>query len=288
MTYDQAANLRSRLKTPEQTIENAKTISVVSGKGGVGKSNIALNIAIDLSQRDYRVLVMDLDVGMGNIDILVGQHTDNSIVDMLHDNMPIQDIITEGPAGLSYISGGTGFADFFTMDQMKINYFLQEFEKLKRMYDYIFFDMGAGATSDSIFFILASEECILITTPEPTALTDAYAMVKKILYRDNEMSISIIMNRVREIRQGKIILDKFQTIIRKFLHVETHALGILPDDPIVREAVSGQTPFILWKGKAPISKSLRQITEKYTNGKGLQNKRSSSFVQKLRRLLLER
>lgn len=289
MKYDQASNLRFQLKESVPTIKNAKTISIVSGKGGVGKSNIALNMAVDLSRFNYRVLIIDLDVGMGNIDILLGQHADESFVDLLHGSLPVKEIIVEGPANLNYISGGTGFTEFFKMNQTAIDHFLREFQKLKSMYDYIIFDMGAGVTSDSIFFILASEESIVITTPEPTALTDAYAMVKKILYHDNNIPISIVMNRAKEKRQGERVLKQFQTIIQKFLRVETRALGVLPDDPTVSEAVSRQTPFILWNEKAPISKALRQITKNYvTNTSEPINKQPTSFVQKLKRLLMER
>lgn len=289
MKNDQAENLRVQLKNNSQPVKNAKTLSVVSGKGGVGKSNIALNFAIDLIHHGNRVLVIDLDVGMGNIDVLLGQHADKSIVDMLHESLPVHDIIVEGPVNLAYISGGSGFTESFTMDQTKTDHFLLAFQKLRTMYDYILFDMGAGVTSDSIFFILASEECIVVTTPEPTAITDAYAMVKKVVHHDHAMPVSIIMNRVRDLRQGNLIVNQFQTIIRHFLNVEAKALGILPDDPTVSEAVFQQTPFILWKPRAPISKALHHITKNYVVNKiGTDKKESTSFVQKLKHLLMER
>lgn len=288
MRHDQATNLRFKLKNHSIQPRDAKTISVISGKGGVGKSNVALNFAIDLLRHNHRVLVMDLDVGMGNIDILLGQHAEKTIVDLLHDRLEVQEIIVNGPENLAYISGGTGFTDFFSMSKMEIDHFLLEFQKLRSMFDYIIFDVGAGVTSESMFFILASDESIVITTPEPTAITDAYALVKQIVYREEGMPISIIMNRARVNQQGKRVLSRFQTIIRNFLHIETNALGVLPDDPTVSEAVSRQRPFILWKNRAPISKALRQITNHYiTDTEEPDNKQHTSFVQKLKRLLME-
>src|SRR5699024_9950125 len=115
------------------------------------------------------------------------------------------------------------------------------------------------------------------------------AMIKKIVYHEKNMPISIIMNRSREKKQGKMVMDQFQAIIRNFLHVETRALGILPDDPIVSDAVSHQKPFILWKGKSPVSKELKKIADDYMGAAdGVDRKQSASFVQKLKRLLMER
>lgn len=287
MTRDQATNLRLQLNGSPS--KNAKTVSIVSGKGGVGKSNIAINLAIELSHRHHRVLLVDLDVGMGNIDILLGQHAPKSIHDMLNEHLSIFDIIIKGPNDLAYVSGGTGFAEFFSMDQSKTDHFLSEFEKLKNMYDYIIFDIGAGVSSDSMFFILASEETFVVTTPEPTSITDAYAMVKKIIYHDRNIPVAIIMNRVRTKRQGKRVLDQLQTIIKKFLKIETKAIGILPDDPALPEAVSRQMPVILWKDKSPITRALKQLTENYvTNTYEMRNTHRTSFVQKLKSFLVER
>lgn len=288
MKCDQAANLR--LQVNNVASKRAKAISIVSGKGGVGKSNIALNLSIELSHHHHRVLLVDLDVGMGNIDVLLGHHTKKSIHDLLNEHLSVSDILEEGPDDLYYMSGGTGFTDFFTMDQTKIDYFLKVFQKLRYMFDYIIFDIGAGVTRDSMFFILASDESIVITTPEPTSITDAYAMVKRIIYQGGNMSFSVIMNRAGEKRQAKKVMNQFQTIIRTFLKIETKALGILPDDPVVSEAVSHQTPFILWKNKAPISKAIKQLTSIYLNNTGFDKRASASlsFVQKLKHLLMER
>src|ERR1700730_163503 len=148
---DQAQNLRLRLdklKTRKQT----KAISVISGKGGVGKSNFSLNFSISLSQKGKTVLLFDMDIGMGNIDILMGNTTSKNIVHFFEEGLSIQDVITKGPADISYIAGGTGLSKIFQLDNEMVDHFFIEFEKILEDYDYIVFDMGAGISEDSVPF----------------------------------------------------------------------------------------------------------------------------------------
>lgn len=285
---DQAMNLRRKLqhfKEPKQ----AKTISIVSGKGGVGKSNFALNFSLELINTGKEVLLLDLDVGMGNIDILIGMNPTNTIVDMFDKRLKIHEIIQKGPNNLSYIAAGNGLSNFFKLDDDKKNYFLEQFQELVLVYDYIIFDMGAGATLESLFFIVASDECIVITTPEPTAITDAYGMIKHILNNQGKMPIHIIMNRALNYKAGQKSLERFQRVVSQFLHTEVHQLGILPDDRTVSRAVIRQIPYCILNEKAAISKSIRQVARNYVQSKFITNtKEAPSFVQKLRRLLVER
>ncbi len=285
---DQAKNLREQFKGPIKG-KKGKTIAIVSGKGGVGKSNFAVNFSLELLQKQKSVLLFDLDVGMGNIDILLGLHAEQTVIDMIEKELPIRDIIEDGPRGLAYISGGTALTDFFTMDQHKRKYFYEQYQQLINVYDYIIFDMGAGATSDSMFFVLASDECIVITTPEPTAITDAYGMIKHIINNRQNMPIYVVMNRCRSKKIGERSLDKFQQVITSFLQIETRRLGILPEDKMVSTAVTRQTPYILLNEKLPVSKALKEIVQHYINeGDRPDHLGPISFVQRLTRLLKER
>ncbi|MFB4167478.1 MinD/ParA family protein [Virgibacillus sp. JSM 102003] len=286
--HDQAASLRRQLeisKDPRQT----RTIAVVSGKGGVGKSNVALNFSLELLSQDKKVLLMDLDVGMGNIDILLGLHSEKTIVDMFTDRLSVHDIIETGPRGLAYIAAGSGLTDLFLMDEEKRDYFYQQYDELVKLYDYIIFDMGAGATNDSLSMILASDECIVVTTPEPTSITDAYGMIKHILNRQGNMPISVIMNRSASAKSGNQALDRFQRVVAQFLNVEIKKLGILPDDKIVPTAVIRQIPYVLLNNKAAVSKAINVIVRNYTlYGTESQQQKSTSFVKKLKQFMMER
>src|SRR5699024_1692753 len=173
--HDQAERLRNRMNGHVEE-NNCKTIAVISGKGGVGKSTTVLNFAIEMQNKGKRVLIFDLDIGMGNIDILLGQPSKYTILNFLEEFLPIHDMIETGPKGLSYIAGGSGFNDLLELDEAKLNYFFSQYELLTKDYDYIFFDLGAGVSKSSLAFILASDECFLVTTPEPTSIADAYSM----------------------------------------------------------------------------------------------------------------
>lgn len=285
---DQAENLRVKFSS-SQNIKHAKTISIVSGKGGVGKSNFALNFSLELLDHHQKVLLIDLDVGMGNIDILLGLNAQLTIVDMLNNKLSIHDIIERGPKQLAYISGGSGLNQFFSLDQRKKDHFYKQYSKLLAEYDYIIFDMGAGATSESIFFVLASDECIVITTPEPTSITDAYSMIKYIVHKDQNMPINVVMNRCTSEKNGKQSLDRFQHIISRFLSVEVNKMGLLPDDKIVSEAVIRQTPYVLLNKRSSISKSMKQLTNDYMrNHNDLNIKTPSSFIKKLKQFIRAR
>lgn len=285
---DQAENLRRQLATKKNT-HHAKTISIVSGKGGVGKSNFALNFSLELIDNGKKVLLFDLDVGMGNIDILLGLHANSTLIDMLHKNLSIHDIIEIGPNELAYISGGSGLNDFFSLDQRKKRIFYEQYSKLLSLYDYIIFDMGAGVTSDSLFFVLASDECIVITTPEPTSITDGYSMIKHIVNKNPDLPLFVVINRCTSEKEGKYIIDKFQQIVSQFLSIEIKKLGLLPDDRTVSTAVKRQTPYVLLNKRSAISKSMKQLAENYLNHDyKLKVVKPFSFINKLKHFMRER
>ena|SRR5690625_48100 len=285
---DQAKRLRQQFMESSKE-KKCKTIAIVSGKGGVGKSNFAVNFSLGLLQKRKSVLLFDLDVGMGNIDILLGLHAERTVIDMIENRLSVTDIIEDGPHGLAYISGGTALTDFFTMDQQSRKYFYEQYQRLVNKYDYIIFDMGAGATSDSMFFVLASDECIVITTPEPTSITDAYGMIKHIVNKRQNMPIYIVMNRCRSKKIGDQSLHKFQQVITSFLQINTKSLGILPEDKMVSTAVTRQTPYIILNGKSSVSKALKEIVRHYINEiEGQQHLETITFMQRLTRLLKER
>lgn len=282
---DQAASLRRKIEAQHHQ-RLAKTISIISGKGGVGKSNIALNFSLELMNQGKKVIIFDLDVGMGNIHILLGLQPDKTIIDLLNENLSIYDVIAYGPEGLAYIAGGTGLTGFLELTEDRKNHFYMQYNELVQMYDYIIFDMGAGVTQDSLFFILASDESIVVTTPEPTSITDAYSMVKQIVNHGGEMPIHIILNRAISQKEGIAALRRFQHVIKQFLHIQTNGMGVIPEDQIVTQAVLQQTPYMLLNKKSQAAKSMRKLTENYlTSSNKTDFIEESSFVQKLIKLL---
>ncbi len=286
--HDQAQKLREKLNQIRSTSE-AKTIATISGKGGVGKSNFALNFALSLTQNEKKVLLFDLDIGMGNIDILLGLSPNRTIVDMFNEDIPIEDIIEKGPNSLSYIAAGSGLSDIFQFSDEKLDYFFQQLQRLVQSYDYILFDMGAGVTNESIHFILAANECFVVTTPEPTALTDGYAMIKHITQKQFDLPMYLVVNKAFSHRAGEKTMERMQNVVSQFLNKSIYPLGILPDDKVVTKAVTRQQPFLSYDEKAKISQALKLLTDQYLEQNiDIHKKVPFTFVSKLKQFMLER
>lgn len=286
---DQAESLRLQLKKREFS-RDMRAIAVISGKGGVGKSNFALNFAISLSKKGHSVLLFDMDVGMGNIDILLGETTSTTIVDIFENNLAIHDIIKVGPNNLSYIAGGTAFTKLFRFDREKQEVLIDHIESLAEQFDFILFDMGAGVSPEMLYFLRAVHEIFIITTPEPTAVTDAYAMMKHVVLQQEDTPLYVVVNRATTEREGRNTLNRLANAVRSFLEKDIVTLGILPDDKTVSKAVSRQTPFVLYDEGAGVSIALTDTVERYLNQTFDQptSMKSFSFISKLRQYFLER
>ncbi|CAM3703963.1 MinD/ParA family protein [Mesobacillus zeae] len=286
---DQAERLRSRLKE-QDSLKSAKTIAVVSGKGGVGKSNFSLNFSISLAKKGHRVLLFDLDIGMGNIEILLGSSSPLSFADYLTGNASLFDLIVPSETGIDYISGGTGFSRIISMDSASASRFVGDLGKVLDGYDFAIFDMGAGMSEQYLAIILAVNEIIAITAPEPTAMMDAYAAIKYIHHSNSEMLFHLVVNRVRSQREGEETLGRIEQVLLRFLGKQPVKLGMLPDDPLVPQAVKRQVPFSVLYPKAPASRALKLMVSRYeTSSNNYEDrKETGGFASRLKRFLFER
>lgn len=286
MRNDQAANLRKQF---EHNVPKAKTIAFVSGKGGVGKSNTALNFSMNLLKRNKRVLLMDMDIGMGNIEVLLGMQSEYAIADFFTKGVPLSEMIVEGPKNLRFIAGGSGLSEIFRMDPVGSVSFFEQFSALFTSFDFIIFDMGAGASDDSMQCILAADECFVVATPEPTAMMDAYSMMKHIIKNKPNMPIYMIMNQIKSIRSGKQACTEFKQIVNKFLGIEPVHFGLLPTDQAVHQAVMRQHPYTLLNERAPISKAMEKLTDTYLSRQSVQAAgQDGSFIEKFRKWIEKR
>lgn len=286
---DQAEALRLRI-LQMQGKHRPKTMAVVSGKGGVGKSNFSLNFAISLAERGHKVLLFDMDVGMGNIDILMGQSAPYSIVDYFEGKKSLTEIVATGPKGIHYIAGGTGLSHFVRMDQNVHARFSEDLMTFLNHYEYVLFDMGAGATTETIHFILSADEILVVTTPEPTAITDAYAMMKHIHLKDPTLPFLLIVNRVQSDKEGVETFRRLKAVLRQFLNREATEFGMIPDDKAIHQAVTRQTPFIL-NEKSQAARALQEMTERFCARQFdaiSEQQTKPHFVTRLRRFLFER
>lgn len=258
---DQAETLRQKMLHMNKPL--AKAIAVVSGKGGVGKSNFSINFASELAAKGKRVLLMDMDIGMGNVHILLGASSDQNILHYLEGDGSIEDVIVEIEGGFSYISGGSGLNKMVEWKDLEITRLMDGFNLLQQDYDYLIFDMGAGASENGLELIMAADEVIVITTGEPTSIMDAYSMMKFIHMKDHEKSFALLCNRVMNPEEGKVALSRLSSAMNKFLNKDVRILGSLPEDPYVRRSVISQTPFTKLYPDSPASKTLKNMVHAY-------------------------
>lgn len=283
---DQAEALRHLVHT--KSSESAKTtriITITSGKGGVGKSNFSLNFAMALQKRGFSVLVFDADISFANIDVLLGTPAQYNLIHLLKGEKSIWEIIQTGPNGLQFIAGGSGFKDLVRLSDQELEYFAQQIGKLNGHFDFIIFDTGAGLSKETVRFITAADETIVVTTPEPTSITDAYALIKMIKTMGHDITFRLIVNRVADDREGQQTSENMRQVASKYLGIDLPVLGYIPDDSNVTKAVKRQTPLTVAFPDSVATRGIDRIASSFLSERTVQPERGiSSFLNRIRKL----
>ncbi|MFG0212225.1 MinD/ParA family protein [Brevibacillus porteri] len=259
---DQAEQLRERMLQNKKT-RPTRLVTVTSGKGGVGKSNFSLNFGLGLIEKGHKAVLFDLDLGLANLDVLMGITPKKHLFHLLEPDTTVWDIIEHGPGGLEFIAGGSGFTQIMQLDDHKLDRLFSHLDPLQGYADTIIFDTGAGFSKESMRFMLSSDEVILVTTPEPPAITDAYAVIKMLHARNPAVSIRLVINRASSEREGKMTADKLAMVSKRFLNMDIQSLGYVSDDPYVSKAVKLQRPFLLTYPQSQAARSIRNLVERY-------------------------
>jgi ATPases involved in chromosome partitioning len=284
---DQAEALRNLVSNREQMTMDKQTriVTVTSGKGGVGKSNFSLNFALALQKRGYSVLLFDADIGMANIDVLLGTPAEYNLFHLLKREKTIWDIIQTGPGGLKFIAGGSGFKDLIRLSDAELDYFADQIGKLHGHVDFLLFDTGAGLSKETLRFITAAQETIVITTPEPTSITDAYALIKMVKSMGHEVRFRLVVNRVSDDKEGQQTANNIQQVAGKYLNLELPLLGFVPDDSHVMKAVKRQTAFSVAYPDSLANRGVERIASAYlSEEKPAEDSGVRGFLQRMRRL----
>ncbi|MGJ7921937.1 MinD/ParA family protein [Neobacillus sp. LXY-4] len=292
MKQDQAQRLRElyqQFNSPQQE-RATKVVSITSGKGGVGKSNFALSFALSLIESGQKVVLIDLDIGMANLDILIGLTPKYHLVDMVKKRLSIWDVIEKGPNGLELLSGGSGFEEMLNLSDQETNYLFEELEKLHGYADIVLFDTGAGLSKESQRCHIAADEIILLTTPEPTAITDAYSVIKILHNQDPTIHFRLVVNRVANVKEGMAVANRVKVVAERFLQKNIEVLGFLPNDSHVSQSVLEQSPFYLKYPKSHAAKWMKDLVNVYLHHyqNHSRNKGIKGFVDKLSRVLIKR
>ena len=285
---DQAEELRIKMLRTQNKL--GRSIAVVSGKGGVGKSNFSMNFTTMLSSLGKKVVLIDMDIGMGNIHILLGKTVQTNLKDYLVGDASIDEVLFEGPNNLQYISGGSGLSGVMEWNEGMFTRLIEAFEFLQKNYDYIVFDMGAGATNQTLDLLVSVDDIIVISTAEPTSITDAYSMMKFIYYKDPDKNFFLLCNRAFSEEEGIDTVSRLKLAMSKFLSKEVFLLGSLPEDPVVRKAVKEQVPFSILYPEAEITKKLRMIVNRFSDFEEEKENipRQSKFISRLKSLFSRR
>jgi flagellar biosynthesis protein FlhG len=264
---DQAQGLRNLVQIKnEPSPRETRVITVTSGKGGVGKSNFTLNFALTLQSRGYKVLVFDADIGLANIDVLMGVSSKYSLYHLLKKEKTIWEIIQKGYNDLEFIAGGSGFNDLLRLTDDELDYFANQVNQLNGYVDFIIFDTGAGLSKETLKFILAAEETIVVTTPEPTSITDAYAIIKMVNSMGHKVPFTLVINRVTDLKEGKQTADKISLVAKQFLQIDIPTLGFVDDDSSVSKAVKKQIPFTIAFPNSAASKGIHSLVDRFIAG----------------------
>jgi flagellar biosynthesis protein FlhG len=260
---DQAANLR-RLVFESDTKKRTRTIAVTSGKGGVGKTSISVSLAIALAQDGSTVTLLDADLGLANINVILGIIPQYNLYHVIKGKKKLKDVIIEVPEGIKIIAGASGFHQLANLDQKQRMDFIEAVADLESD-DFMIIDTGAGISQNVLSFVLAADEIIVVTNPEPTAITDAYGIIKSIAAQSPDKNIKLIVNRVQSVSEGKRVAQRVINIAGQFLNVRVESLGFIFEDIMVAKSIRNQKPFIVSYPKSKASGCVNVISDRIKN-----------------------
>ncbi len=267
---DQAEQLRNIIKAESQNKRPlARIITVTSGKGGVGKSNTSINLAIQLRKMGQRVIIMDADFGLANIEIMFGTIPKYNLSDLIYQGKNIREIITWGPGEVGFISGGSGIVGLSNLRREYLAYIVQNLAKLDAIADIIIIDTAAGISDAVLEFLVASGEILVVTTPEPTSITDSYSLLKELnrhpRYVPENTRIKVITNRIETREEGKTLFNKLNAVVSRYLNLSIEHIGTIPYDSQITESVIQQTPVSMLNPKARSSLAYEEIAATLMN-----------------------
>lgn len=282
---DQAENLRNVIKLKNQRRSTARVITVTSGKGGVGKSSVSVNLALQIRRLGKKVIILDADFGLANVEVMLGIRPEYNLADLIFSNMELLNIITEGPENIGFISGGSGIQELTNMNKEQIISLTHKLYQLDELADVIIIDTGAGISDNVLEFVVASSEVLLIATSEPTSITDAYALLKTLNKKEDfcyeNTTIKMISNKTESYEEGKELYNKLSIVVNKFLSVPLEYLGNIPQDANLSKAVMQQKPISMVYPASPASKAFFELANILCENSEIQQGKETKGITKI-------
>ncbi len=245
----------------------ARVIAVTSGKGGVGKTAVTVNLAILLARAQHRVTILDADLGLANVDVQLGLKPRYNLQHVVYGQCELTDVLMQGPHEIRIVPGASGIVELANLDDARRRDLLDRLSLLNAVSDVILIDTSPGVSRNVVSFAAAADEVMVVTTPEPTALTDAYAVMKVIVGQTDRLPhIRLLVNMARDDKDAQEVTEKLSLVTRQFLNLTVESLGYLPSDPHVPQAIRQQTPFVLAYPYSPASQQMGVIAGRVGNG----------------------
>jgi flagellar biosynthesis protein FlhG len=246
----------------KQNEKRAEIIAVTSGKGGVGKSSLSVNIAIMLQQMRKKVLIIDADIHLGNVDLLLGIRTEYTIADVLNDGIDLQDIIVTGPANIDVLPASSASGKLLEMEDVFLKRLAVTFRAIESNYDYIIVDTGAGIANSVLSFLLGADKIVLVITSDPASIADAYAVIKIIKRNDLDIPIMLIPNIMQSLEAGENLFKRLNLMVRRFLKSEIDFAGTVIRDDVIARSIKIQKPFVIHNPNAAATNTIRILTKR--------------------------
>ncbi|MBO2521167.1 MAG: P-loop NTPase [Clostridia bacterium] len=271
----------------EKPARNVPVVAVSSGKGGVGKTMLVVNLGIALCRLGMRVCVIDGDLGTANIDVLINVSSRYNLAHVARGERHMLEVVVEGPEGLIVLPGGSGLQELTTLDEQRFAAMLAQFRELEEYADIILIDTGSGLSPSVTNFLMAATESVLITTPEPHAITDCYALIKVLATKDHSGLLRLVVNRVGGEAEARDISRKMTFASRRFLHKELDVLGHIDEDPAVARSIRQQEPLMVYAPRSRAALQIASLAEKLAGRveEPVRESGTQGFFRRLRRLI---
>ena len=238
-----------------------RVLAVTSGKGGMGKTNVVVNLGVSLARDGRRVLILDADLGLSNVDVVFGLTPEADLRHVIFEDGDIRDCITTGPEGVDILSGSSGISELTRLEAEQKWRLLEAFEPLADDYDTLLIDTAAGIGSNVQFFASAAQEVLLVVGPEPTSLTDAYSTVKVLANKCGLRRVLVCVNRTTDMETARDVFRQLFTVTSRFLNVVVEFAGWIPHDLAVQQAVMKQEPFVISQPMSPAAQAIKTLAD---------------------------
>lgn len=278
---DQAERLRELSRETKRN--HVEIITVTSGKGGVGKTNISVNLGIAFSLTGKKVLVVDADLGLSNVNIVAGvvPPPKYNLFHVIKGEKSLEEVVADGPCGIKIVTGAIGISTLANLSPKKREELIEQLSGISNIANLVFIDTSAGLSGKVLSFVLSADKVLLVTTPEPTAIADAYGIIKAVSFRTKEIDIRLIVNRAKTQEEGEKVANRIMEIAGQFLGMKIEKAGVLLEDSVVSESVKEQAPFFIAHPRAKITQCIYNVRNTLANLPLCEPEGIGSFLKRL-------